>query len=60
MDEWAKPIGIALVVGVIGPLFWLGVNVFENWLKRSWSRIRPRLRRRHSEQSRTTDGGLLK
>lgn len=31
----------ALVVGIIGPLFWLGVNVFENWLKR---RIYPRFR----------------
>lgn len=26
-------LGIALVVGCIGPLFWLGVNVLENKLK---------------------------
>jgi hypothetical protein len=27
-------LGIALVVGLIGPLFWLGVNLLENWLRR--------------------------
>lgn len=36
-----KFFAVALVVGIIGPLFWLGVNVFENWLKR---RVFPRFR----------------
>ena len=26
--------GTMLAVGVIGPLFWLGVNVLEGWLQR--------------------------
>lgn len=34
--SWQQFLATALVVGVIGPLFWLGVNVFENALK-SWA-----------------------
>ena len=32
--EWTKMVALALVVGVIGPAFWLGVKVLENklWL----------------------------
>lgn len=37
-------LGVALVTGVIGPLFWLGVNVMENRLRAAWSRLRPLLR----------------
>lgn len=37
--DWIKFVCVALVVGVIGPLFWLGVNVLENKLK-SWLRLR--------------------
>lgn len=36
-EFWAT----ALVVGVIGPLFWLGVSVFDNWVQRN---IYPKLR----------------
>jgi len=27
-------LGQVVVFGIIGPLFWLGVNVFEGWLQR--------------------------
>lgn len=37
--DWIQMVCIALVVGVIGPAFWLGVNVLENKLK-SWLRLR--------------------
>ena len=32
--EWTKMVALALVVGVIGPAFWLGVKVLEGkfWL----------------------------
>jgi hypothetical protein len=34
-----KFLAIALVVGVIGPLFWLGVNMVETAIKRTrWGR----------------------
>lgn len=34
-----KFLAIALVVGVIGPLFWLGVNMVERWIKSTpWGR----------------------
>lgn len=44
----------ALVVGVIGPLFWLGVNVFDGWvqrniypgIKRWFSSLREKIHRR--------------
>lgn len=44
--DWIKLVCIALVVGVIGPLFWLGVQSFEAWLWRSIAALRDR-RRRH-------------
>lgn len=28
-------IATALVVGIIGPLFWLGVGIFDNWVQRN-------------------------
>jgi hypothetical protein len=37
--DWPKAIGLALVIGLIGPLFWLGVNVLESRLKQ-WLRGR--------------------
>lgn len=33
-----------LVVGVIGPLFWLTVNVFDGWMQRN---VFPKIRRRY-------------
>ncbi len=32
--EWGRFIGTAIVVGIIGPLFWLGVNVLEGKIRR--------------------------
>jgi hypothetical protein len=32
--DFARFVAQALVIGVIGPLFWLGVNVLEGWLQR--------------------------
>jgi hypothetical protein len=51
--EWPKFLAIALVVGIIGPLFWLGVNSFETWLKGL-------LNNRKSKQAATTDSRFLK
>lgn len=34
MDEY-RFVAVALVVGVIAPLFWLGVNVFDGWVQRN-------------------------
>lgn len=47
MDN-ARLFATALVVGIIGPLFWLGVNMFEGWLKR---RVYPRFRARYPRTS---------
>lgn len=41
MDEY-RFLATALVVGLIGPLFWLGVNVFDGWVQRN---IYPGIRR---------------
>ena len=39
MQSLYKLAAIALVVGVIGPLFWLGVNMAERWIKSTrWGR----------------------
>ena len=57
--EWVKVVSIALVVGLIGPLFWLGVNVLETKGRASLSRFRQRRRARHAEQAARTDGRLL-
>lgn len=57
--DWYRFFGTALVVGVIGPLFWLGVNVLENRLRLGWALLRERLRRRHREQAEAS-GRLLK
>ena len=40
--DWYRFAGTALVVGVIGPLFWLGVNVLSNKLG-SWLHARARV-----------------
>lgn len=39
-----KFIGTALVVGIIGPLFWLGVGILENRIQRLVSLIGHRWR----------------
>lgn len=36
-------LAVGLVVGIIGPLFWLGVNVLDNWVQRN---VYPKLRAR--------------
>jgi hypothetical protein len=58
--DYVKMIGIALVVGFIGPLFWLGVNVLETKGKASFHRLRQRRRARHSEKAARAGDGLLK
>lgn len=36
LQHW---IGYGLMVGVVGPLFWLGVNMLERWIKSTrWGR----------------------
>lgn len=52
--DWYKMAGTALVVGVIGPLFWLGVNVLENKLKGWWS-LRRRQRAHAKQAGRSQD-----
>ncbi len=34
MADWGRFFGTAIVVGFIGPAFWLSVKVLENWLQR--------------------------
>lgn len=43
MTIW-NVLAVGLVVGVIGPLFWLSVNVLDNWVQRN---IYPKLRARY-------------
>lgn len=45
-----KFIGTALVVGIIGPLFWLGVNMLEGWMRRRTSAVLLRLRTKRAQQ----------
>lgn len=40
MDSY-RFLAFALVVGVIAPFFWLGVNVFDGWVQRN---IYPKIR----------------
>jgi hypothetical protein len=40
-----KFVATALIVGVVGPLFWLGVKVLENWLTSLVNKARSRWRR---------------
>jgi hypothetical protein len=51
--DWIKMACIALVVCVIGPLFWLGVNTFETWVWRSVGRWR--VRRHQAKQAAPTN-----
>ena len=44
--DWPRLVGTALVVGIIAPLFWLGVKVLETLIHKSISRLRERFRRR--------------
>lgn len=54
--DWIKFACIALVVGIIGPLFWLGVNLFEVWFWRSLRRLRAS---RQAKKSAATHNRLL-
>jgi hypothetical protein len=51
--DWYRAAGVALIVGVVGPIFWLGVNSFENWLKRS-------INERKAKKSAAPDSRFLK
>lgn len=44
MDTY-RFLATALVIGVIGPLFWLGVNVFDGWVQRN---VYPKIRQAFS------------
>lgn len=57
--DWYRAVGTALMVSIIGPLFWLGVNVLENRLRLGWTLLRERLRRRNREKTEAA-GRLLK
>ena len=57
--DYVKMVCIALVVGVIGPLFWLLVGVLENRIRLLLGRLRQRLRARHAEKSARANGRLL-
>lgn len=52
--EWEKAVAIALVVGFIGPAFWLGVQMLE---RRFWLWIRGR---REAKQAAAANNGLFK
>lgn len=39
-----KFIATAVIVGVVGPLFWLGVKLLENWLTSLTNKARARWR----------------
>jgi hypothetical protein len=51
--EWEKFLATALVVGVIGPLFWLGVKVLENRLRLLWGLWQQHWRARQAKKART-------
>lgn len=39
MNSFEHWVGYGLMVGVVGPLFWLGVNMLERWIKSTrWGR----------------------
>lgn len=54
-SDWYRAAGTALVVGVIGPLFWLGVGVLENWIRRGLNLLQVRFQRWRREQARARD-----
>lgn len=49
--DWYRAAGTVLVVGFIGPLFWLGVNVLENKLKLGWGLLRDARRRKKAARA---------
>jgi hypothetical protein len=58
-NEFARAVGTALAVGVIGPLFWLGVGVLRVRLLASFNRLRERRRARHAQRATAADSRLL-
>lgn len=48
--DWPKAIGTALIVGVIGPLFWLLVDYLANKAKGLFIRAREQAQRRRAER----------
>lgn len=58
--DWYRAAGTVLVVGFIGPLFWLSVKVLENKLKLAWGSMREGLCRRRSQKAADARSRLLK
>ena len=57
--DWYRALGTALVVGVIGPLFWLLVNVLENRIRLLLGRVGGLVRARKAEKTAATKNRLL-
>lgn len=58
--DWYRALGTVLVVGFIGPLFWLGVNVLEAKLKLGWGLLRETLRHRRNQKAAAAQRRLFK
>lgn len=58
--DWYRAVGTALIVGFVGPLFWLGVNVLENRIRLSLGRLRDGIRARKAQKAARSDDRLLK
>ena len=57
--DWYRALGTALVVGIIGPLFWLGVNVLENRLRLLLGRVGDLIRARKAQKAAAAKNRLL-
>lgn len=58
--DWYRAAGTALAVGIIGPLFWLGVNVLENRIRLWIGSLRIAIRARQAEKATRAQRRLLK
>lgn len=50
MQELGDFLGTALIVGIVGPLFWLGVNVLETKVRSLIGKARGRSRQQAGTQ----------
>lgn len=57
--DWYRALGTALVVGIIGPLFWLGVNVLENRIRLLLGRVSDLVRARKAQKATAAKNRLL-
>lgn len=57
--DWYRALGTALVVGIIGPLFWLGVNVLENRIRLLLGRVSDLVRARKAQKTAAAKNRLL-